>query len=83
MTTCTKMPIIFTQGEVTVGSDVFIEDGAKASVDLSKATVTTPAGQSTLIEANEELGKLPMVKKDGKWLIDAKAYYTKLEDIAS
>lgn len=78
-----SMPIIFTQGEVTVGSDVFTEDGDKAAVDLSKAKVTTPAGQSTLIEANEELGRLPMVKKDGKWLIDSKAYYSKLEDLTS
>lgn len=78
-----SMPLIFTQGEVTVGSDAFVHDGNKATVDLSKAKVTTQAGQGSLIEANQELGELPMIKKDGEWLIDSKSYYSKLESIAS
>lgn len=78
-----SMPLIFATGEVVIPSEAFLNDGNKATVDLAKGTVTNNSGQGSLLEANQDLGKLPMVKRDGEWLIDSKAYYTKLENINS
>lgn len=76
-----SMPLIFSSGEIIIPSEAFVSDGKNAQVDLSKGAVTTKVGQGSLIARSQELGKLPMTKVDGEWLINSKEYYKQLEQI--
>lgn len=77
------MPYIFTPGEAVIPDAAFSVNGDTATVDLGQGTVTVQGNSGDLIMSNKELAKLPMVKIDGKWLIDSKAYYTQLKNITT